>query len=68
MKVELVYNFSISTISTIKLLWHSCFIHPTYVNVAWHSLQHEAPDIDRIDDFVEYFNCTWINGQYRISQ
>ena len=45
-----------------------CFIPPTYVRVVWQGLQHEAPDIDRIDDFVEYFDCTWINGQYRISQ
>ena len=45
-----------------------CFIPPTYIRVAWQGLQHEAPDIDRIDDFVEYFDHTWINGQYRISQ
>jgi len=45
-----------------------CFIPPAYVRVAWQGLQHEAPDIDRIDDFVEYFDRTWINGQYRISQ
>ena len=45
-----------------------CFIPPAYIRVAWQGLQYEAPDIDRIDDFVEYFDRTWINGQYRISQ
>ena len=43
-------------------------IPPTYVGVAWQGLQHDASDIDRIDDFVEYFDRTWINGQYRIGQ
>ena len=44
------------------------FIHPAYVRVVWQGLQHEAPDIDRIDNFVEYFDHTWINRQYRIRQ
>ena len=43
-------------------------IPPAYVGVAWQGLQHDASDIDRIDDFVEYFDRTWINGQYRIGQ
>ena len=34
----------------------TCFIPPAYVRVVWQGLQHEAPDTDRINNFVDYFH------------
>ena len=44
----------------------TCFVSPSFVRVAWQGVQQETPEIDKIDDFVTYFDRTWINGQFRL--
>ena len=29
----------------------------------WQGLQHEAPEVNSINGFVEHFNCIWMSGQ-----
>ena len=41
---------------------------PSFVWVAWQGVQQETPELDNIDDFVSYFDRTWINGQFRLQQ
>ena len=45
-----------------------CAMDTMLLHVVWQCLQCEAPKIDCINGFVEYFNCIWMNGQYRLSQ
>ena len=39
-----------------------------FVRVAWQGLKQEAPVVDHIDDFVSYFESTWLDGQFRLHQ
>ena len=45
------------------------FVPPSFVWVAWQGVQQEAaPELDDINDFVYYFDRTWINDQFRLQQ
>ena len=47
----------------------TCFVPPSFVRVAWQRVQQEAPELDNINDFVTYFDRTWIHdGQFRLQQ
>ena len=40
------------------------FVPPTFVRVAWRGLKGEAPAFHNRDQFLEYFQDTWIEGNY----
>ena len=44
------------------------FCPPTFVRTAWLAVQQEAPNVLQIDHLVQYFNETWLNGQFTIQQ
>ena len=44
------------------------FCPPTFVHIAWLSVQQEAPDTFQVDQLIQYFNETWFNGQFAIEQ
>ena len=41
---------------------------PSFIRVAWQGVQQEASESDNVDDFITYFDSTWINGQFRLKQ
>ncbi len=40
----------------------------TFVRPAWLAVQQEVPNKPRADELVEYFNRTWVNGQFTFRQ
>ena len=40
------------------------FVPPTFVRVPWRGLKGEAPAFHNRDQFLEYFQDTWIEGNY----
>ena len=36
----------------------------TYVRTAWLAIQQDAPNIPRVDELIDYFTATWINGNF----
>ena len=44
----------------------TCFVPPRFVQVAWQGVQLEAPELDNVEDFITYFDNTWINSQFRL--
>ena len=45
------------------------FVPSTFVRPAWLAIQQTAPTtIPRVDDLVEYFTDTWLNGSFPQSQ
>ena len=44
------------------------FCSPSFVHPAWLGVQQEAPQILQVDSLVEYFDSTWINGQFQFQQ
>ena len=36
----------------------------TYVRTAWLAIQQDAPNIPRVDELVDYFSATWVNGNF----
>ena len=36
----------------------------TYVRTAWLAIQQSAPNIPRVDELIDYFSATWINGNF----
>ena len=66
--IEVSHFKELSTSKKCMYHFKHNFIPPAYVRADWQGLQLEAPDIDRIHDFVDYFDRTWVNGEYRISQ
>ena len=36
----------------------------TYVRTAWLAIQQNAPNIPRVDELIDYFSATWINGNF----
>ena len=43
----------------------SCICPPAFVHTTWLEVQQEAPQITQVDDLVDYFDSTWINGQFQ---
>ncbi len=43
----------------VQLLWPL-----TFVRTAWLAIQQDAPNIPRVDEVVDYFTTTWINGNF----
>ena len=44
------------------------FCPPSFVRPAWLAVQQEAPHIPQVDSLVEYFDSTWVNGQFQFHQ
>ena len=44
------------------------FCPPSFVRPAWLAVQQEAPQIPQVDSLVEYFDSTWVNGQFQFQQ
>ena len=44
------------------------FCPPSFVRPAWLAVQQEAPQIPQVDSLVEYFDSTWMNGQFQFQQ
>ena len=44
------------------------FCPPSFVRPAWLGVQEEAPLIPQVDSLVQYFDSTWINGQFQFQQ
>ncbi len=42
--------------------WRLCPL--TVVRTAWLAIQQDAPNIPRVDELVDYFTATWINGNF----
>ena len=40
------------------------FVPPTFVRVAWRALKGEAPAFRNREQFLEYFQDNWIEGNY----
>ena len=37
------------------------FVPVRYVRMAWSGLKAEKPSVTRIEEFIDYFECTWLN-------
>ncbi len=48
----------------INSVFALAFVPPTFVRVAWRGLKDEVPTINNRDQFFEYFQGTWIDGNY----
>ncbi len=44
------------------------FCLPAFVRTAWLGVQQEAPQLPNVDRLVNYFDRTWINGQFQFHQ
>ncbi len=44
------------------------FCAPAFVRTAWLGVQQEAPQIPQVDRLVDYFDRTWVNGQFHFHQ
>ena len=42
------------------------FVPPTFVRVAWRGLMGEAPAFGNREDFFQYFQNTWLDGNFPI--
>ena len=42
------------------------FVPPAFVRLAWSELQENSPDFDNKESFVQYFESTWIDGNFPI--
>ena len=40
----------------------------TFVHLAWFTVQEEAADVSQVDQLIQYFNETLLNGQFAIKQ
>ena len=40
------------------------FVPVRFVRVAWQALSAEAPNLPRVDDFITYFQDTWLLGNF----
>ena len=43
------------------------FVPQRYIRLAWQALKLDAPSLPRVDEFVEYFERTWLVGNYHLS-
>ncbi len=43
------------------------FVPPRYVRLAWQAVKLQAPTLPRVEEFVEYFEQTWLVGNYHLS-
>ena len=41
------------------------FVPPSFVRVSWNGLKAEMPDNSKVQNYADYFDETWINGQFR---
>ena len=41
------------------------FVPPNFVCVSWDGLTAEMPDNNKVQSYSDYFNETWMNGQFR---
>ena len=42
------------------------FVPPNFVRVAWTGVKADMPDDARVKEYVEYFDKTWMDGQFRL--
>ena len=42
------------------------FCSPTFVRLAWFTVQEEAQDVPQVDQLIQYFNESCLNGQFAI--
>ena len=40
------------------------FFPLTFVHVAWSAIKADAPGIQEADDFISYFESTWLDGNF----
>ena len=52
----------------VQKLAATAFCPPAFMRLAWQGTQQEAPTMDHVDDLVTYFDRTWVNGNYKLSQ
>ena len=38
------------------------FIPPRFVRIAWTLVESEAPQTSEVDEFIQYFKSTWLDG------
>ena len=43
------------------------FVPVRYVLMAWSSLKAEKPSVTGIQEFIDYFEHTWLNGQFQLT-
>ncbi len=48
----------------VQLMASVAFCPLTFVRTAWLAIQQDAPNIPRVDELVDYFTATWINGNF----
>ena len=39
----------------------------TWLGVAAEKPSAEKPSVTRIEEVIDYFKCTWLNGQFRLT-
>ena len=42
------------------------FVPLAFVRLVWSGLQENSPDFDNKESFVQYFESTWIDGNFPI--
>ena len=42
------------------------FVPPNFVRVAWTGVKADMPDDARVKEYVEYFDKTWMDRQFRL--
>lgn len=48
----------------VQMMAAVAFCPLTYVRPAWLAIQQSAPNIPRVDELIDYFTATWINGNF----
>ena len=41
------------------------FVPPSFVRVSWNGLKADMPDNSKVQSYADYFDETWMNGQFR---
>ncbi len=42
------------------------FVPQRFVRIAWHAVKAEAPSLPRVQEFIAYFEETWLVGNYQL--
>lgn len=62
------YNDDKAVREFVKKTVALAFLPSSFVHVAWRQLKDEVSVIDTLEGFVDYFETTWILGDYDVSQ
>ena len=54
--------------SFIKKVAALAFVPPCFVRVAWQAIKAEAPTASHFQEFLDYFEETWLTGNFHLNE